>query len=173
MLEPSPTKVIQVGDNAQNRVAQACDRCRRKKIRCDGKRPCCTQCANVGFECITSDKLSRRAFPRGYTESLEEKVRSLQAEVRQLRNLAETPNGESSSTTPNDHFCRESVDSWPLRSIPETGESSPVDDGRASLPRASFSGMPHPPRLKAEAYRFRGSSCVKGLIGVLISSMTV
>lgn len=62
-------------------------RCRSKKIRCDGIRPCCTQCANVGFECKTSDKLSRRAFPRGYTESLEERVRVLEAEVRELKDL--------------------------------------------------------------------------------------
>nr|POE49229.1 transcriptional activator protein acu-15 [Quercus suber] len=62
-------------------------RCRSKKIRCDGVRPCCSQCANVGFECKTSDKLSRRAFPRGYTESLEDRVRSLEAEVRELKEL--------------------------------------------------------------------------------------
>ncbi|KAF2122866.1 transcriptional activator protein-like protein acu-15 [Lophiotrema nucula] len=82
-----PMKVIKVGSNAQSRIAQACDRCRSKKIRCDGIRPSCTQCVNVGFECKTSDKLSRRAFPRGYTESLEERVRALEAEVRDLKDL--------------------------------------------------------------------------------------
>ncbi|KAF2740146.1 hypothetical protein EJ04DRAFT_233479 [Polyplosphaeria fusca] len=82
-----PMKVIKVGSNAQSRIAQACDRCRSKKIRCDGVRPSCTQCVNVGFECKTSDKLSRRAFPRGYTESLEERVRALEAEVRDLKDL--------------------------------------------------------------------------------------
>lgn len=80
-------KVIKLGTSAQSRIAQACDRCRSKKIRCDGVTPCCTQCANVGFECKTSDKLSRRAFPRGYTESLEERVRSLEKEVRELKDL--------------------------------------------------------------------------------------
>jgi hypothetical protein len=80
-------KVIKVGSNCQARIAQACDRCRSKKIRCDGIRPSCTQCTNVGFECKTSDKLSRRAFPRGYTESLEERVRLLEAEVRELKEL--------------------------------------------------------------------------------------
>ncbi|KAI2023607.1 DNA-binding transcription factor cat8 [Ophidiomyces ophidiicola] len=84
-----PMKVIKVGNSAQSRVAQACDRCRSKKIRCDGIRPCCSQCANVGFECRTSDKLSRRAFPRGYTESLEERVRALEADVRDLRALVD------------------------------------------------------------------------------------
>lgn len=102
-----PMKVIKVGASAQARIAQACDRydmslspwmtesqsidcfdrCRSKKIRCDGIRPCCSQCSNVGFECKTSDKLSRRAFPRGYTEGLEERVRSLEGEVRELKDL--------------------------------------------------------------------------------------
>ena len=82
-----PMKVIKVGSSSQSRIAQACDRCRSKKIRCDGIRPCCSQCSNVGFECKTSDKLSRRAFPRGYTESLEERVRALEAEVRELKDL--------------------------------------------------------------------------------------
>ncbi|KAF2822035.1 hypothetical protein CC86DRAFT_330731 [Ophiobolus disseminans] len=82
-----PMKVIKVGQSCQSRIAQACDRCRSKKIRCDGIRPSCTQCTNVGFECKTSDKLSRRAFPRGYTESLEERVRLLEAEVRELKEL--------------------------------------------------------------------------------------
>ena len=82
-----PMKVIKVGGGSQSRIAQACDRCRSKKIRCDGVRPCCSQCANVGFECKTSDKLSRRAFPRGYTESLEERVRALECETRDLKSL--------------------------------------------------------------------------------------
>ncbi|KAJ5091490.1 hypothetical protein NUU61_006360 [Penicillium alfredii] len=83
-----PMKVIKVGGTGtQSRIAQACDRCRSKKIRCDGVRPCCTQCANVGFECRTSDKLSRRAFPRGYTETLEERVRALETEVKDLKDL--------------------------------------------------------------------------------------
>ena len=80
-------KMIRVGTTSQSRIAQACDRCRSKKIRCDGVRPCCSQCANVGFECKTSDKLSRRAFPRGYTESLEDRVRGLEAEVKELKDL--------------------------------------------------------------------------------------
>lgn len=82
-----PMRVIRVGTSAQSRIAQACDRCRSKKIRCDGVTPCCSQCASVGFECKTSDKLSRRAFPRGYTESLEGRVRQLETEVKELKDL--------------------------------------------------------------------------------------
>lgn len=80
---PSFTSVSSMG-TSNLRVAQACDRCRSKKTRCDGRRPQCSQCAAVGFECKISDKLSRRAFPRGYTETLEERVRELEAENRRL-----------------------------------------------------------------------------------------
>jgi transcriptional regulatory protein CAT8 len=38
----------------------------------------------VGFECKVSDRLTRRAFPRGYTETLEERVRELEAENKKL-----------------------------------------------------------------------------------------
>jgi hypothetical protein len=81
-----PMKIIK-GSNSQTRIAQACDRCRSKKIKCDGQQPSCSSCCAIGFECKTSDKLSRRAFPRGYTESLEERVRGLEAEVRELKGL--------------------------------------------------------------------------------------
>ncbi|AAS53467.2 AFR096Wp [Eremothecium gossypii ATCC 10895] len=60
------------------RSSQACDRCRLKKIKCDGLRPSCTSCKKIGYQCKTSDKLTRRGFPRGYTEMLEREVIKLQ-----------------------------------------------------------------------------------------------
>ncbi|GMM57004.1 DNA-binding transcription factor [Maudiozyma humilis] len=87
---PTPTPTPTPNTAASNfRVAQACDRCRSKKTRCDGRRPQCSQCAAVGFECKVSDKLIRKSFPRGYTESLEERVRELEAENRRLLALNE------------------------------------------------------------------------------------
>lgn len=79
--------MIKAPGSHADRIAQACDRCRSKKIRCDGKRPNCSQCATVGFECKTTDKLSRRAFPRGYTESLEDRVRQLESDNTKLQSL--------------------------------------------------------------------------------------
>src|ERR1700722_19473429 len=136
-----PIKVIRVGRNAQRHIAQACDRWRSKNItyendmllrafphalrpfqyailtstRCDGIRPCCTQCSNVGFECKTSDKLSRRAFPRGYTESLEDRVRGLEAEVRELKDLLDEKDEKIDmlsrihSFSPHSRKCSESL----------------------------------------------------------------
>jgi Fungal Zn(2)-Cys(6) binuclear cluster domain len=127
-------KVIKIGSSSQQtRIAQACDRCRSKKIRCDGIRPCCSQCANVGFECKTSDKLSRRAFPRGYTESLEERVRQLEAEVRELKDLLDEKDEKIdmlsrihsySSYSPQQSTPPRSIsDSLSPKAIPETLKS--------------------------------------------------
>ncbi|KAL4806662.1 fungal-specific transcription factor domain-containing protein [Aspergillus unguis] len=134
-----PMKVIKVGNNTQSRIAQACDRCRSKKIRCDGVRPCCTQCANVGFECKTSDKLSRRAFPRGYTESLEERVRALEAEVRDLKNLLDEKDEKidvlsriHSFTSPSQQKASPASTSSPAR---PTQSNSPVSsEGVVQVP---------------------------------------
>jgi Fungal Zn(2)-Cys(6) binuclear cluster domain len=82
-----PLKTIQLSSSSQSRIAQACDRCRSKKIRCDGIQPNCTPCQAVNFDCKTSDKLSRKAYPKGYTSSLEERVRELEGEIRQLKDL--------------------------------------------------------------------------------------
>ncbi|ODQ78628.1 hypothetical protein BABINDRAFT_167831 [Babjeviella inositovora NRRL Y-12698] len=87
MTDPASTaKTIKTHGSQYERVAQACDRCRAKKTKCDGKKPC-TNCSLVGFECKISDKLSRRAFPRGYTETLEERIRMLEVENKKLLGL--------------------------------------------------------------------------------------
>ncbi|CUM67734.1 uncharacterized protein PRCAT00005439001 [Priceomyces carsonii] len=86
------------------RVSQACDRCRVKKIKCNGLTPC-HNCARIGFECKTSDKLTRRAFPKGYTENLERKLKELEEENRFLKvkcgeeESHESNNGNSHTVT--------------------------------------------------------------------------
>lgn len=122
-------KVIKVGTTAQSRIAQACDRCRSKKIRCDGIRPCCSQCATVGFECKTSDKLSRRAFPRGYTESLEERVRALELETRELKDLLDEKDEKIDMLSKMHSNRRRSISTGsPTEIKPEPSASPPRED---------------------------------------------
>lgn len=94
LSQTTNTKTIKAPGSATERVAQACDRCRAKKTKCDGKNPC-SGCKNVGLECIVSDKLSRRAFPKGYTETLEIRIRQLEEENKRLLGLLEMNNEQS------------------------------------------------------------------------------
>jgi transcriptional regulatory protein CAT8 len=97
------SKTIKAPGSNTVRVSVACDRCRKKKIRCfydddngkEGGSDCdnnhdnqqCANCKAVGLECIFTDKLARKAFPRGYTESLEERVRELEYENKKLQKM--------------------------------------------------------------------------------------
>lgn len=45
---------------------QACDCCRKKKIKCDGKMPACSHCINYKTECIFTQVEKKRAPPKGY-----------------------------------------------------------------------------------------------------------
>lgn len=141
-----PMKVIKVGTSAQSRIAQACDRCRSKKIRCDGITPCCSQCANVGFACRTSDKLSRRAFPRGYTESLEERVRALETEVQELKDLLDEKDEKI------DILSRIHSNS----SSPKRSSSTPS----ASPDRPDVKEIVQPSDLKEDTFRVHQSPCL-------------
>ncbi|KAG5953323.1 hypothetical protein E4U53_006057 [Claviceps sorghi] len=147
-----PMKVIKVGNSAQSRIAQACDRCRSKKIRCDGVRPTCSQCASVGFECRTSDQLSRRAFPRGYTESLEERVRQLESEVVELKDLLDEKDEKLDmlSVLYGNHQRRSSIAST-SHTLPSPGTSS----SKASPSPASLS--------KEDSFRVQGSPLLFGV----------
>ena len=142
MSKPGPLLIFKIAPHADSY-----DRCRSKKIRCDGIRPCCSQCSSVGFECKTSDKLSRRAFPRGYTESLEERVRSLETEVRELKDLLDEKD--------------EKIDM--LSRLHSSSSSSSVPVFHSSPRRSSSSLSPdRSPGDKEETFRIQQSPFLEG-----------
>ncbi|KAF2020637.1 hypothetical protein BU24DRAFT_340202 [Aaosphaeria arxii CBS 175.79] len=59
----------------RRRVTRACDECRRKKIKCDGKQPC-THCTVYSYECTYDQPSNRRrnAAPQ-YIEALETQLK--------------------------------------------------------------------------------------------------
>ncbi|KAF2150952.1 hypothetical protein K461DRAFT_228550 [Myriangium duriaei CBS 260.36] len=58
----------------RRRVTRACDECRRKKIKCDGKQPC-THCTVYSYDCTYDQPSNRRRNPvPAYVEALEARV---------------------------------------------------------------------------------------------------
>jgi hypothetical protein len=165
-----PMKVIKVGSNSQSRIAQACDRCRSKKIRCDGATPCCTQCKNVGFECKTSDKLSRRAFPRGYTESLEERVRNLEAEVRELKDLLDEKDEKIDLLSKIHSFSPSRRPSNQSSSIGSEAAASPSSETREDMFKIQQSPFLHKSELKSDPF-FVGASSARFFVGKLFAHL--
>lgn len=103
--ESNTKKTILAPGLGSARTAQACDRCRAKKQKCDGRLPACSSCASVGIKCIVLDKLSRRAFPKGYTETLEERVRQLEVENTKLQGLLDLRDEQIALNTKSGQFA--------------------------------------------------------------------
>ncbi|KAL8840135.1 MAG: hypothetical protein Q9170_001483 [Blastenia crenularia] len=68
-------------DAKRRRIARACDMCRKKKIKCDGKMPACTHCINYKTECNFTHVEKKRAPPKGakYIEGLENRLGRMEA----------------------------------------------------------------------------------------------
>ncbi|KAJ5326912.1 Transcription factor [Penicillium brevicompactum] len=66
----------------RRRVGRACDECRRKKIKCDGKQPC-THCTVYSYECSYDQPSNRRRNPAPqYVEALEARLQKAEALLR-------------------------------------------------------------------------------------------
>ncbi|CAI4217581.1 unnamed protein product [Parascedosporium putredinis] len=66
----------------RRRVTRACDECRRKKIKCDGKQPC-THCSVYSYECTYDKPSNRRRNPAPqYIEALENRLQRAESMLR-------------------------------------------------------------------------------------------
>ncbi|KAF2637231.1 hypothetical protein P280DRAFT_521384 [Massarina eburnea CBS 473.64] len=73
--EDQPQRLATGPMQKRRRVTRACDECRRKKIKCDGKQPC-THCTVYSYECTYDQPSNRRrtAAPQ-YIEALETQLK--------------------------------------------------------------------------------------------------
>ncbi|KAK4085570.1 transcriptional regulator family: Fungal Specific TF [Trichoderma aggressivum f. europaeum] len=78
--ESAPSQPIQ----KRRRVTRACDECRRKKIKCDGKQPC-THCSVYSYECTYDKPSNRRRNPAPqYIEALESRLQRAESLLRKF-----------------------------------------------------------------------------------------
>ncbi|RDL32971.1 Uncharacterized protein BP5553_08410 [Venustampulla echinocandica] len=78
------SSVVKKKLQSSTRTGQACDRCKVRKIRCDGLPGGCSPCLQNNSECRTTDRITGRATSRGYVEGIEQQNRDLQQRVREL-----------------------------------------------------------------------------------------
>ncbi|CAI7569790.1 unnamed protein product [Penicillium palitans] len=71
----------------RRRVAVACDACRTRKSRCDGKRPSCSLCQDLGFECVYTppSTASNVIVQKDYLHGLEDRVKRLEESFGAVR----------------------------------------------------------------------------------------
>ncbi|KAJ5570330.1 uncharacterized protein N7459_009760 [Penicillium hispanicum] len=67
---------------SQRRSTKVCNRCRKRKTKCDFKFPACTPCKVAGAACLGFDPATRQPVPRSLVKSLEAQVAELEAQMR-------------------------------------------------------------------------------------------
>lgn len=89
------------GDAKRRRIARACDMCRKKKIKCDGKMPACSHCQNYKTECIFTQVEKKRQPPKGakYIEGLENRLARMESLMRLSGVLPDDDDGSTDLAT--------------------------------------------------------------------------
>ncbi|KAG0640446.1 fungal-specific transcription factor domain-containing protein [Tuber brumale] len=137
------------GDPKRRRIARACDMCRKKKIKCDGKLPACTHCMNYKTECVFTLVEKKRNPPKGakYIEGLENRLGRMESLLklsgllpegdgktdlgdleRRLQDQAQQPGGAGSVKTPSNigRSSSESMRETPSSSALQSAVNSPA-----------------------------------------------
>ncbi|KAG0131511.1 putative fungal-specific transcription factor [Tuber indicum] len=79
----TPTAATPVpGAAVKKKTVTACQRCRTRKIRCDGALPACKSCVKAGVECIEVDRTGDNNMPRSHVLGLENRIKWLEDIVR-------------------------------------------------------------------------------------------
>ncbi|KAK8875262.1 fungal specific transcription factor [Apiospora arundinis] len=96
-VAPPPQRLVA---RKRRRTTKACDDCRRKKIKCDGKRPC-SSCADFNSECLYT-RVSQRegeARPSQDIDELKERLHIAETLLRRFLPEVDLSNLDSASTS--------------------------------------------------------------------------
>ncbi|ORX90001.1 hypothetical protein K493DRAFT_288603, partial [Basidiobolus meristosporus CBS 931.73] len=148
MLLSSPEASFSSDHNTykKSRTSRACDICRRKKVKCDGLKPSCSNCSTLGSKCTYLDKPKKRGPQTSQPKALEARLKHLE---KLLTSLVDQGGSLSSQVTNELRSINSSQTEEPENSSEEE-ESNPEEEDR---PTHSDKILPHD-----ISYRYAGSS---------------
>ncbi|KAJ9063074.1 hypothetical protein DSO57_1004006 [Entomophthora muscae] len=145
----------------KRKIIQACDACRKKKIKCDGQdNKECSSCATKKVECVYTPTSTKRGPRQGYIETLEKRLELMEKLLQPLKNIElrsfPTPTSGMAENQFSDEYAlsrnRGSLSSDGLCIMPQSnarsGESPNFGDIEQYLLNESslvFPSIPSPP----------------------------
>ncbi|EMR80656.1 putative citrinin biosynthesis transcriptional activator protein [Botrytis cinerea BcDW1] len=69
------------GQGRQERASKACEECRRRKLRCDGREPQCGVCRDAGATCEFNAGRALRGPKKGYFKELKDRIVTLERQL--------------------------------------------------------------------------------------------
>ncbi|KAF1930492.1 uncharacterized protein M421DRAFT_418802 [Didymella exigua CBS 183.55] len=127
------------------RTGQACDRCKIRKIRCDGRPEGCTPCEQNRTQCRTTDRITGKATVRGHAEAMETQNSCLRAHIAdlqaQLKDLGVDPRPPPAYATTSWPPAAPQADAqdWPGQRRPS---ASPMPGYAPAGDKASLNSLP-------------------------------
>ncbi|KAI1079373.1 N-terminal binuclear Zn cluster-containing protein [Whalleya microplaca] len=154
-FDPS-TLLDDANEAKRRRIARACDMCRKKKIKCDGKLPACTHCINYKTDCVFTQVEKKRNPPKGakYIEGLENRLGRMESLLR-LSGLLGDDDESTDLATLEKRLAEKHQQSRQTSQAAPSNPTSPSQatsgqDGNMSTPRSSFTS---PEPMKDKDYR--------------------
>jgi hypothetical protein len=147
-------------DAKRRRIARACDMCRKKKIKCDGKMPKCSHCENYKTECIFTPVEKKRAPPKGakYIEGLENRLGRMESLLRLSGLLAEDDGGRTDLGTLEKRLAeRQSQQPRSTIASPQESQNSPNKVGAQNV-QTPAEGTPQDQQTSPQAPPPNGTS---------------
>ncbi|KAJ9634296.1 hypothetical protein H2204_006373 [Knufia peltigerae] len=130
--------MVDENDPKRRRIARACDMCRKKKIKCDGKMPKCGHCINYKTECVFTQVEKKRNPPKGakYIEGLENRLGRMESLLRMSGLLTEDDAGKTDLGTLEKRLAEKAS---AKESGPKATESpgAPKSGASSSVPESS------------------------------------
>ncbi|KAF5010313.1 hypothetical protein FDECE_3518 [Fusarium decemcellulare] len=99
-MEAEPSTAARGG--GKKRITNACHRCQRRKIRCDGEMPTCTPCSKQNARCDYTER--RRRGPgksKQHMQMLEERLKRLESSLEKPVPIRPSQERTSNSSSPN------------------------------------------------------------------------
>ncbi|OAP63482.1 hypothetical protein AYL99_02709 [Fonsecaea erecta] len=87
----------------RRRIALACTSCRNRKSRCNGARPSCSLCVELGFECIYQQPAAGNIRPPQLQSGYDERLRAIEDTLRLLVNRNHPSSDGSEQPNPPSH----------------------------------------------------------------------
>ncbi|KAK5945477.1 hypothetical protein PMZ80_002682 [Knufia obscura] len=132
---------IDENDPKRRRIARACDMCRKKKIKCDGRLPKCGHCTNYKTECIFTHVEKKRNPPKGakYIEGLENRLGRMEQLLKMSGLISDEEAGRSDLAAierrlAEKHKSQPKTTSSPKLSLDTPNSSAQRNDSQAGTP---------------------------------------
>ncbi|KAJ4339639.1 hypothetical protein N0V87_003080 [Didymella glomerata] len=128
------------------RTGQACDRCKIRKIRCDGRPEGCTPCEQNRTQCRTTDRITGKATVRGHAEAMETEnsylrshIADLQAQLKEMGAEPRPPPAYGSMPWPAPASTAADTLDWSAQRRPS---ASPMPGYAPAGDKVNFSSLP-------------------------------